>query len=160
MNSNWTDNLKLEEGEFITSYKSEFFDTEISITFMDTEDQIHPKQTELVNQLIENEKSWIEDSISSIIEYYKKVYKDYRSGWESGGVDEVTIEQYLPKEINREKLLELISPGEIYISPEEECEDGKFGFALDCEWDEEHGVGVAFENWKVKEVGVMDVAFL
>jgi hypothetical protein len=76
------------------------------------------------------------------------------------GADEATIEEHLPKEMDREKLLTLIAPAEICIFPEELCDDGSFGFTLDCTWDDEHGLGVNFRNWKITDVGGMDVAFI
>lgn len=156
---NWKEKLRLEDDELVTSYSSKVFNTEIPIRVMGTSDKIHRRQEQVISQLITEESRWIEKAIVGIIDYYKEVYPDYKMGWELGGADENTIENYLPKEINREKLLKLISPSEIYINPEEECDPGRFGFGLECEWDEEHGLGVYFDNWRITEVGGMDVAF-
>ena len=156
---NWKKNIKLEDDELVTAYSSVFFKTEIPIRLMGTNDKIHPKQERIISQLITEESKWIEKTINSILDYYKQSYKDYKTGWELGGADEKTIEQYLPKDINREKLIALISSGEIFINPEEQCATGQFGFGLECEWDIEHGLGVYFNNWIVTDTGGMDVAF-
>ncbi|MCU0437456.1 MAG: hypothetical protein MUC49_06030 [Raineya sp.] len=155
----WLKNIKLQDDELITSYFSKFFNTDISIRFVGTNNQIQPNQANLVTDVIKNEIFWIEKAIDALIQYYKETYADYKIGWELSNLDDAVIEQYLPKEINQTKLLKLITPSEIYISPEESCEYGTFGFGLECEWDIEHGLGVYFKNWEVYEVGSMDVAF-
>lgn len=155
----WKEKLKLEDDELVTTYLSTVFKVEISIRLMGTSDKVHPKQEQIISQLITEESKWIEKAILAIIDYYKDTYSDYKLGWELGGTDEATIEKYLPQEINREKLFKLITPGEIYINQEEECESGRFGFGLACEWDVEHGLGVYFDNWEITDTGDMDVAF-
>ncbi len=158
--SNWIDTLTLDEDEYITTYKSVFFNKEIVIRFSETNSSVGENQKRLVDYIIKNEKDIMDMSMLSIIAYYNEYYPNYKEGWESGGADDAMIEKYLPKEINRQKLLKLIDPAELYINPEEKIETGVFGFALDCEWDVEHGLGISYENWKVKEVGGMDIAFL
>lgn len=155
----WKNNLKSDDDELVTSYFSAFFKIEIPIRFIGTADEVRPNQEALVTEMIEYEDRWIEESIRAILEYYKEVYPDYRMGWELNGSDDVTIEQYLPEEIDREKLLKLITPSELFIAEEENYEPGRFGFGLECEWDIEHGLGVSFNQWKASEVGGMDVAF-
>lgn len=156
---NWHEKIKLEDDELVTSYFSNFFNHDISIRFLGTKDNVNFKQNALVNEIIENEDFWIKECITSLLKYYVEAYPHYKIGWKLGGVDEKTIEEYLPKDINVIKLLKLITPAEIYIEPEEACDKGKFGFGLDCEWDIEHGIGVYFDNWKVFRVGGMQVAF-
>jgi hypothetical protein len=156
----WINHLTAEDGELTTKYFSEFFKRETTILFMDTEDKIQAKQTELVNKIISQEHQWIEDVLKSLVNYYKEGYADYKDGWEMEGADEATIEEYLPKEMDREKLLTLITPADICIFPEESCDDGSFGFTLDCTWDDEHGLGINFRNWKITDVGGMDVALI
>lgn len=156
---NWEKKIKLEDDELVTSYFSKFFNLNIPIIFVETADKVRPKQALLVTGLIENEMNWIDESLKAILEYYKEAYPGYRKGWELGDADEETIEQYLPKEINQIKLLKLITPAEIYINPEEDCESGTFGFGLECEWDTEHGLGVYFNDWKVCKTGGMGIAF-
>jgi len=155
----WLKNIKLQDDELITSYFSKFFNTDISIRFIGTNNQVHLNQANLVNDLIKNEISWIGKAIDALMQYYKETYPDYKIGWKMSDLDDAAIEQYLPKEINQTKLLKLITPSEIYISPEDDCEYGAFGFGLECEWDIEHGLGVYFKNWEVCEVGSMVVAF-
>lgn len=156
---NWKNNFKPDGGELVTNYFSKYFNTAISIRLMGTADRVHPEQEALITELIDNERNWVEESVHAILEYYKEVYPDYRMGWELGGGDEASIEACLPKEIDRAKLLKLITPSEIYIAEEESIQPGTFGFGLECEWDVEHGLGVSFSHWNVREVGGMDVAF-
>jgi len=155
----WTKNLKLDGDELVTFFNSNFYNTDIYIRLMGTNDKVHEKQSNLINEIISNNLDWQSKSVSAIVEYYKKSYEDYRIGWQMGGADEETIDKFLPKDINSKKLLTLITPSEIYIKPEENCEEGTFGFGLECEWDEEHGLGVFFRDWVVFEVGGMDVSF-
>lgn len=154
----WKENLIIKYGDLYSSYYSIVFKTKIEICFADTFD-LGSNQEKLVTKIIEQEKEWAAKALASLIAYYKKTYPDYKKGWEMGGADKKTVEEVLPKKITVDKLLELISPEEIYIKPEEECKKGSFGFALGCRWDEEHGIGVAFKKWKVIEVGGIDVAY-
>lgn len=62
--------------------------------------------------------------------------------------------------MDREKILAFITPTGICIFPEESCDDDSYGFTLDFNWDDEHGLGVNFRKWKITDVGVMDVAFI
>jgi hypothetical protein len=156
----WRNYLTAEDGELTTKYFSEFFKQEIIIVFMDTQEKVYPKQIELINSIINHENKWIEDTLKCLVDYYKEGYSDYKDGWEMEGADEATIEEHLPKEMDKEKLIKLITPAEICIFPENSCDDGNFGFALDCTWDDEHGLGVSFRNWKITDVGGVDVAFI
>jgi hypothetical protein len=155
----WNGKLKLQDDELVSSYSSDVFNSEIPIRFTGTNDTVHEKQAQLVSLLVANETQWMDKAINSVIKYYKEYYPDYKKGMEWAGADEEFIEKCLPKEMNREKLLNLLTPSEIYINPEEECELGSFGFGLDCEWNPEHGLGVYFDNWEIIEIGGMDVAF-
>lgn len=155
---NWKENQIIAYGDLHSSYYSTLFKTKIEIWFADTF-SLGANQEKLVNQITEQEKEWVPKAISALMIYYKKTYVDYKKGWEMGGADQKAIEEVLPKEINTEKLLQLITPEEICIKPEKNCENGSFGFALGCNWDEEHGLGVAFKKWKVIDVGDIDVAF-
>jgi hypothetical protein len=129
----WLKNIKMENDELTTSYFSEFFNTDIPIKFVGTNNQIHTNQANLVTDLIKNETFWIEKAMDALIQYYKETYANYKIGWKLSDIDDAIIEQYLPKDINQTKLLKLITPFEIYISPEDDCEYGKFGFGLECE---------------------------
>ena len=107
---NWKDTLRLDEDEYVASYKSSFFNKEIEIRFMGTNDQVSIRQEQLIDTLIADEREIMNASIASIIIYYKKYYEAYREGWESGGAEDAMIEKYLPKEITTEKLIKLIDP--------------------------------------------------
>lgn len=155
---NWKENLELRFDELYSFYYNQFFKAKIEIAFLDSS-KLVAAQESLVNEIIDKEKKWGPKVIEAIIIYYKKTYSDYKNGWEMGGADAKTIEKVLPKEIDKEKLLPLIELSEICIAPEQNCESGSFGFALGCDWDEEHGLGIAFKNWKVIDVGGTDVAF-
>jgi hypothetical protein len=37
--------------------------------------------------------------------------------------------------------------------------EGTFGLSCECSWDQEHGVGAWFENWKLVNVGSAQVAY-
>lgn len=155
----WKIKLKREDDELVSIYESKFFDTEISILFIDSGDKLDSTQIALTNSIINNEHIWIENAISSITNFYKEAYPNYKTGWSSGDLSESEIEKYLPQKINREKLLKLITPSEIYIGSIDQCQNGIFGFGLECEWDIEHGLGLQFDNWKVNKVGGNEVAF-
>jgi len=156
---NWTDNWEVDDGELVTRYFSKIFGSNIPMRLMGTVDKAQSNQVENITHIIQREAIWIEAALNALLTYYQEAYPYYRLGWEMGGADEATIEQALPKHINREKLLQLMVPTEIYISPEATCKVGTFGLGLECEWDEEHGLGVYFDEWAVYETGGMDVAF-
>lgn len=158
--NDWKEKLILDDDELVTTYFSKVFNTEIAIRLIGTDDKVHSKQEQVLSRLINDETVWMEKAFNSIMNYYREVYPDYKLGLKIGGADAETIEEYLPKEINRKVLLRLIEPSEIFISHELNCSDGKFGFGLECSWDVEHGLGVLFDNWEVVDVGGMDVAFV
>ncbi len=41
----------------------------------------------------------------------------------------------------------------------DEIEEGRFGLAFSCDWEEEHGFGLQFRDWQIVEVGGYAQAF-
>lgn len=156
---NWKENLELRFDELYSFYYSQFFKIKMEIAFLDSS-ELTTAQESLVNEIIDQEKEWGLKIIEALLIYYNKTYSDFKRGWEMGGADEKLIEKVLPKEIDTEKLLQLVEPSQLCIRPEENHDKGSFGLALGCDWDEEHGIGVVFKNWKVIDVGGMDVAYI
>ena len=76
------------------------------------------------------------------------------------GYDEEEKSKYMPDIIKPEDFKKLIKPNTIIIL--DVAKDGMsyIGFGFDCEWDEEHGLGVMTHGGKIVEIGDADTGSL
>ncbi len=94
-----------------------------------------------------NSKVLIEKVMSGLLEEYPAIKAKEEEWFEEG--------EEMPSITSIEDMKNYISPLRIYFH-----EDGNIGIGFDCEWEEEHGLGVLFnENDGVIEIGDYPVAF-
>ncbi|MGC4103444.1 DUF6985 domain-containing protein [Ferruginibacter sp.] len=143
-----------------TRYKA--FDTTVEVLFIDTKDSLNSIQQKNYEGFIAKQDLLTPGILDSIFAFYKRSYADYKDGWTTDGqITDQELEKYLPKPTTAQNLKKFITPAVVYIKSARNCEEGSFTIEFDCTWDnEEGGLGVSIKNWKVKEVGTAEIAYL
>ena len=133
----------------------------IEVVFWNSEGTATDQQKENISEFIKHEKNLIKDIKIAILEYYKSVYNDYKSGIDLVNM-EITkeqLEEILPTPTTPEMLFKSYEIGNIHIQDDKNCKLGTIGLEFDCDWDIENGLGIKIENWKIKEVGVAESSY-
>ena len=111
--------------------------------------KVHPEQLETLDQI----ESHLNETLMQ--EVIDKMHKFYVEG-------QVNIREMLPtmiQETTADFVEYLEAPFHIQIPEPENCKLGSFGLSSECKWDQEHGVGVWFENWKPVRVGFAEAGY-
>ena len=146
--------------EFKLTTRFNSFDTTVEVLFWDTKDSISDIQKRNYEGFISKQNLLSAGILQKIFEFYKNSYKDYLSEWKKGGnMSDQELEKYLPTPTTPENLKPFITPGVIHIQNSKSCKEGTIGIEFDCTWDEEYGLGVKIENWKVIEAGVAETSY-
>lgn len=84
---------------------------------------------------------------TAIFDYYRsRVYRE--------GAEDVSGNP-LPKPTEHKRIRKILHGPTVH--PDSFCEEGdpvSFTLHFGCDWDEEHGIGVNIENWKITGIGV------
>ena len=72
-------------------------------------------------------------------------------------VEQLGKEESLPEANDAKALLPFYKLTAIYLP--NEPQEGHFGLGFECEFEEEHGMGIRFHNWQIEESGDESVAF-
>ncbi len=146
--------------EFKITTRFNSFDTTVEVLFWDTKDSISDIQKKNYAGFISKQDFLTPEILQKIFEFYKNSYPDYLSGWKAGGnMSDKELEKYLPEPTTAENLKRFITPTVVYIQNNKYCKEGTIGIEFDCTWDEEYGLGVKIENWKVVEAGVAETSY-
>ncbi len=168
------------ENDYWTSYWSNGEDTEIDFIFDDYEEsekilefleelnldynseddnekidnilaqKLHKKHFSSYEYYDKNTKDFLEIIMTKILEEYPTI----KANIEKMFADE-DISDEMPKISSIEDLKKYIQPQRIYFH-----ENGNIGVGFNCEWEEEHGLGILFnEKDGVLEIGDFPVAF-
>lgn len=104
-----------------------------------------------IDYIVANQESFIEDIREQVFEYYTFLWNDYLNEFE----DEI---KYPNPQINKSTIIDgMIKPSEIYMAGT--IEEGYFGICFRSTFEGDHGLGIEFRNYKVKNVGAGEVGF-
>ena len=104
-----------------------------------------------IDYIIMNQESIVEDIRKGVFEYYTFLWDDYLKDFE----DEI---KYPNPKINVSQIVDsMIKPKAIHMA--NKINEGYFGICFSCKFEDEHGLGIEFRNYKVKDVGGEDVGF-
>lgn len=137
---------------YVISYNSKILGTKVPLTIPTDDGTIEKWQLELVSRFNDREEWLRQDVYHAILDHYLEVADELR---EQFGREHLHL---VPSIDSIDQLKELIIPAGVYIG-ELEPEKEAVGLLFECTWDGEHGLGVLLNNWKVKEVGLQEVAF-
>ena len=139
-------------GRFIIPYKSKILEKEITLTIPTENGKIEGWQLTLANEFCEREMELKDSVYKAIFAHYQEEAKELRLQFGE------EYQHLVPPVENIEQLKELLTPTGVYIGELEPAEEA-VGLLFECTWEEEHGLGVLINNWKVEEVSHQDVAF-
>ena len=71
--------------------------------------------------------------------------------------EQIGEEEHFPKAHDVKSLLPFYRLTAVYLPTEPQ--EGHFGLGFECEFEEEHGMGIRFRNWQIEESGDESVAF-
>lgn len=113
--------------------------------------EISENHTATINSILQNQELLIEDIRKGVFEYYTFLWNDYLKDFE----DEI---KYPNPKLNTSHVVDpMIKPKAIHMASK--IEVGYFGVCFRCTFEGEHGLGIEFRDYKVKEVGGEDVGF-
>ncbi len=136
------------------------FDTTVEVLFWDTKDSISDIQKKNYEGFIAKQDLLTPEILEKIFEDYKKTYNSYLAGWKArGNMSDKELEKYLPNPTTPANLKPFITPAIVHIQNSKHCQEGTLGIEFDCTWDEENGLGVKIENWKVVEADVAETSY-
>ncbi|WP_133299968.1 DUF6985 domain-containing protein [Larkinella punicea] len=112
---------------------------------------LNQEQIKTVTTLVEKQQSFVDDIRKSIFEYYQFIWNDY-----GHYMDDTT--KYPLIQLNEVyKIDDLIKLKSLHCP--EKMKEGTFGLCFSCTFDEEHGLGIRFKEYKIAEIGGEDVGF-
>lgn len=109
-------------------------------------------QQALTHWLVTHQESLAIEVRRGIYDYYKSVYGEYRELLPSSP----SARMDLPEVVNGNEIDDNMRVTAMALDSTE----SRIGIYLDCTWEDEHGMGVLIENFRVKEVGYADVAII
>lgn len=139
-------------GRYIIPYYSKILEKEVTLTIPTENGKIENWQLTLANQFCEREEELKESVYQKILEHYLEEAEELRLQFGE------EYQNLVPLVENTDQLKKLLTPTGVYIG-ELEASEEPIGLLFECTWEEEHGLGVLINNWKVEEVGHQDVAF-
>jgi hypothetical protein len=95
---------------------------------------------------------------SELFKHYQSRIYGYAEYWDpqerhAYGRDEIT-----PPITNSDEIWSLIHDPSVVIHPRraDDLDETEFNLCFDCDWDEEHGLGASFRDWKIIKFGLAD----
>lgn len=152
----------------VNAYRGEpASDGTMSISISPSDEMVPPstEQVKAFQYLLDNEKVVFQNLLQAVFKVYPKERDRYRDGYGySDDMDEEEKEEFeeeygddVPVLKKPEELKKLIRLHTVHITEEENA--AYVGFEFDCNWEEEHGLGVLMHKDTVVNVGPADVAF-
>lgn len=139
-------------GSYIIPYKSKILEQEVTLTVPTVNGIIADWQLALANQFCEREEELKDRVYKAIFTHYQEEAEELRLQFGE------EYQHLVPQVENIDQLKELVTPTGVYIGELEPTEEA-IGLLFECTWEEEHGLGVLINNWKIEEVSHQDVAF-
>jgi hypothetical protein len=158
--NNWKDNLKEEDGDFVTNFTSSVYNCSIDVRFIDCPEGPTKFKSNFLDEIIQKEQEWLNTCYPQLLKDYQEIYKIVKEGTLMESIPAEQLAEWYPDNVDLSNIKSMLTPVEIYISTSSEKERGNFGIGFNCTWDVEHGAGIAFEAWKIVESGGMEVAFV
>lgn len=144
------------EAEIQLESWNEFYDETLKLTLnvggetgVDKVAEVHERA---YHYLMANQKQLLE-----VI--FNEVYKHYATWQDEYGYDEEEKVLYMPDLHSSHELKKLMFPETIFIMDVELGQMPYIGVSFNCEWDEEHGMGIMLHKDRVVDVGGQDTAF-
>ena len=139
-------------GRYIIPFRSKILEKEVTLTIPTKNGKIEAWQLALANQFEEREEELKDSVYKAILEHYQEESEELRLQFGE------EYQHLAPPVENIEELKELVTPIGVYIGELEPTEEA-VGLLFECTWEEEHGLGVLINNWKVEQISHQDVAF-
>lgn len=125
------------------------------------------EQVAAYEYLLSNSESVYASLLKAVFDVYPSLRSDYREGYGySDDMDDEEKEEFeeeygewVPALSEPADLKTVVRPINIHISTSAKDGVAFFGFEFDCNWDEEHGLGVLMHRDRVLEVGQADTSF-
>ena len=105
---------------------------------------------ETIKFIEENQVLILDSALNALFEKYPKWRNEY-------GYEENELQIYMPEVTAINDFSHILDPMTIVIHKKNEKFNFGFGLIFDCQWDE-HGIGVAFNDYDVVKIGNSDVA--
>jgi hypothetical protein len=118
---------------------------------IDEEGGIEPPQAEAYRDFIGRVNRYMGSAEEAILRYYRSVCDNYRGKMGIGADDDPKV----PLIGSVGELARLVTLEGVYFKYG--CDKPTCGLLCDCTWEEEHGLGVLFEEGEVTDVGFQDV---
>ena len=113
----------------------------------------HDSQVAAWLELVDKGPTLFPALLRAVFDYYLRMRPQYeRAGGE-------WIEN-MPVLAGEDQLREMIRPGSVVIGWPSGSEPVSIGMSFECDWEQEHGLGVVFQDMKVVDVGGADCAIL
>jgi len=93
---------------------------------------------------------------TSVFDFYKKQVHGTIGFFGSPEEVQKAVEQCVPELTESSQVWKLIRGAEIWISEFYKAEDDgvvEFKMTFTCSWDDEHGLGLKFRDWKIVDFG-------
>ena len=103
--------------------------------------------------VVSNQKKLLERVLSKLLVDYKDLQNAY-------GYEEDELAELMPEVININDFGELLLPKRVYSLNVEMENMSYFGFHFECNWDDEHGIGVMMHKDRIIKMGNSECAFL
>ncbi len=152
--SDWQKTLREEEYEGVTGEVSLVFLRQLRtvrlsfIAYATTVDEAKAAEP-IVNQLLSRLPALEATVATAAFAHYLFLVEAFRTSYG----DQVQ----LPEAADAEALKPFYQLTTIYLPNEPEA--GYFGLGFECEFEEEHGMGMRFRNWQIEEVADHEAAF-
>ena len=98
----------------------------------------------------EQEEELTNAVLAAIFKEYPKLRREYGAS---------SDEERLPEIKRPEELKKLIQPGSLHILDVARGGSAYVGFDFECNWDEEHGLGVMTHGLRIVKIGIADASF-
>lgn len=99
-----------------------------------------------------NKESIIKNAEEELLKYYIQNYEEF-----ADGINEEKLREVLPRISTVKELGKIIEPTMIKFPYSFGSNMNKFGILFGCEWDDEGGIAIRFENQKIVEIGPDDI---
>ncbi|MBC6606108.1 hypothetical protein H8B13_04685 [Hymenobacter sp. BT188] len=142
--SNWKNTLRIEDGELMAEVEVYLFQkrSTVPVLFEGTE-ELTPEAEAAVEAMLQRLPTLNKVIMDSAFEHYKWIVKEFGRIYGN----QVPI----PVATDVSTLQPLYELQMIYLPCEPE--PGRFGLGFNCDWEEEHGLGLQFRNWQIVEIG-------
>lgn len=142
-------------------------DGSVSLSLTPLKKSPSPEQVQAYQYFLENSDSVFDSLLKAVFDSYPAERASYREGYGwSEDLDEDEKEEFeddygifVPELFTPQDLKKVICLRIIHVGAEALNGFSYIGFEFDCNWDEEHGLGVLMHRDRVVSVGQADVSF-